>query len=133
MAKGNPDLKPEKINTYEIGLEYPFLKKLTFSLSCFHNDIEDLIKVGPLTTPGVPRPYINTDGKTQVDGFEAEVNFNFAKDGYGYISCSYQDGEDNEGKTIPNIPHWKANAGLNYGLSEYLNANLNLSWVGEPR
>ncbi|MCP3944643.1 MAG: TonB-dependent receptor, partial [Desulfobacteraceae bacterium] len=46
IQEGNPDLKPEKINTYEVGLEFPFPENCTFSLNYFHNDIEDLIGVG---------------------------------------------------------------------------------------
>ncbi len=131
---GDSELNPEKINTYEVGLEYAFLKHYTLSLSYFHNDIEDLIKVGEKPAPGDPAPWINVDGKTQVDGVEAQLNFYFAKDKYGYINCSYQDGKDEKDKVLAHVPHWKANAGLNYSLFEYLNANLGVSWTGErPR
>ncbi|MCP4130828.1 MAG: TonB-dependent receptor [bacterium] len=134
VVAGNPDLDPEKIQTYEVGLEIPFLKHYTLSLNYFHNDIEDLIGIGPSPGPGQPRPFINTDGKTQVDGAEAQLELYFAKDKYGYLNCSYQDAKDKNDKALPFVPDWKANAGMNYALSKYFNANVNVSWIGKmPR
>ncbi len=126
---GNSDLKPEKIRTYEAGLEYPFLKHFTLRMNYFHNDVEDLIKTGPKPALDEPAPWINA-GEIQVDGFESELNFNFGKDRYGYVNCSYQYGKDENGKALPHVARWKANAGLNYPLSRYLNANMGVSWTG---
>ncbi len=131
---GNPELNPEKINTYEMGLEYPLLKYCTLRLNYFHNDIEDLITIGPKPSLDDPAPYINVHGKTRVDGFESELDFYFGKGKYGYINYSYQYGKDENDKVLPFFAHWKANAGLNYPLFRYLNANLNVSWKGKrPR
>ncbi len=131
--KGNTEIDPEKIQTYEASLECPFLKNYSLRVSYFHNDIEDLIRVGP-KPPDEPAPYINVDGKTQIDGFEAELDFHFAKDRYGYINCAYQNAKDEKDKTLPLVPEWRANAGMNFGLSKYLNANVNVSWIGKrPR
>ncbi|MDM8558679.1 TonB-dependent receptor [Candidatus Parabeggiatoa sp. HSG14] len=56
------------------------------------------------------------------------------KDNYGYINGSYQYGEDEKGNVLPYTSHWKTNAGLNYRLFRYLNANVGISWVGKrPR
>ena len=41
--KGNPDLNPETIKTYEVGLNYKFNKYVTSSINYFNNDIKDLI------------------------------------------------------------------------------------------
>ncbi|MCP4350618.1 MAG: TonB-dependent receptor [Desulfobacterales bacterium] len=128
---GNPDLDPEKINTYELGLEYSFLKYYSLTLSYFHNELEDLID--RKESPTFPWSYHNKDGKTTVDGAEAELHFQFAKDRYGYINCSYQYGTDEQDRSIPEVPHWRANTGLNFGLSKYFNTNLNVSWIGERK
>ncbi len=131
---GNPDIEPEKISTYEVGLEYPFLKHYTIKLSYFHNEIEDLITRGPTPMDGGPTTFINKTGKTRVNGGEAELVFKFAKDKYGYINGSYQYARDENNKEFPEVPRWIANAGLNYGFSKYLNANVNVSWLSErPR
>ncbi|MCP4349885.1 MAG: TonB-dependent receptor [Desulfobacterales bacterium] len=133
VVQGNPELKPEKISTYEVGLEYPFLKYCKLRLNYFHNDIEDLIKGVPKPAPDKPAPWINTDGKTQVDGFESELIFNLGKNKYGYINCSYQYGKDESDREIPNMANWKANAGLNYPLFRYIDANASLSWIGKRK
>ncbi|MDM8558680.1 TonB-dependent receptor [Candidatus Parabeggiatoa sp. HSG14] len=78
VVVGNAALKPEKINTYEASLEYPFLRHYTLRLSYFHNDIEDIIRVGTKPAIDKPAPWINVDGKTQVDGAEAELLFKFS-------------------------------------------------------
>ncbi len=131
---GNPDLGPEKISTYELSLQYPFLKNYEMTLSCFHNDVEDLIMAGQKPESGGPAEYISKEGKTRVNGVEAELDFHFAKDKYGHINVSYQNAEDENGKTLPDVAKWKVNGGLNYGLFKYLNANANVSWIAErPR
>ncbi|MCP4348508.1 MAG: TonB-dependent receptor [Desulfobacterales bacterium] len=133
VLEGNPDLDPEKINTYEVGLEYPFLKHYTLKLNYFHSDIKDLIGRGPLT-PSMPAQYINSEGKARSDGAEAELDLYLGTDNYGYINASYQHTRDENGETIPDAAEWKANAGLNYRVFKYLNANINISWTGErPR
>ncbi|MCP4349884.1 MAG: TonB-dependent receptor [Desulfobacterales bacterium] len=133
ILTGNSDLKPEKIQTYEAGLEYRFLKNFSAGLNYFHNEIKDMIVTGPKPLGG-PADFINADGTTKTDGIEAELDFYFAKNSHGYINCSYQDGEDRNGNDLANAAHWVANAGYNQGLGKYFNANLNISWIGKrPR
>ncbi len=131
---GNPDLKPEKIDTYEAGIEYLFLDNYTLRLNYFYNYINDLITLGPKPSPTEAAPYIN-QGKVKIDGVEAELVFDFAKGNYGYINCSYQNPKDGDtDERVPDVPNWRANTGLNLGLIKYLNANVNVSWTGErPR
>jgi len=42
-CKGNPDLRPEKGITKEIGIDTRFYEKITTSITCFRNDFTDLI------------------------------------------------------------------------------------------
>lgn len=131
---GNEGLDAEKIQTGEIGVELPFLKHFTFGISCFYNEITDLIKRGPAPSGGGPAMYENTGGETTAQGFEAQLDMYFSKNHYAYVNCSYQDTEDENGETLPEVAHWKANAGYNIGITKYLNANVNTLWVGErPR
>ena len=43
LVHANPDLKPEKSVGYQVGAEYKFSKKLLGKLSCFRNELKDLI------------------------------------------------------------------------------------------
>jgi len=131
---GNPDLKPEEIKTYEVGLEKRFIINdsfWTFRVNYFHNSIDDLIIID---TTSVPPQDIN-GGSAKVDGVEAELLFDFSRDLYGYLNYSYQDPRDGEtDKRLPDVPSSRANAGINFVPWRYLNANINVSWVGDrPR
>ncbi len=74
-VNGNPDLKPEKIDTWEIGLERGFLDKHVARINYFNNRIEDLIILSSDTLA-----YENI-GNVEVKGVEFEVESDFG--GYG--------------------------------------------------
>ncbi|MCE5194995.1 MAG: TonB-dependent receptor [Nitrospiraceae bacterium] len=128
---GNPDLKPEKIKTYEVGIEYRFLQKFTSRINYFHNEIKDLIVLGEKPSPADPAPYINKN-KAKVDGVETELIYNYSKNIYGYLNYTYQHPIDADtGKKLLAVPSHRANAGINFLILQHLNTNLNLNWVGE--
>ena len=131
---GNPDLDPEKIKTYEVGLEHRFLEKYTARLNYFYNDITDIIVSGEKPSVLEPAVYENRDS-AKINGIEAELLFDFGNDNYGYVNYAYQhpiDGETDE--RLPDVPSHRINAGLNIAPWKYLNANIGLSWIGErPR
>ncbi len=66
-AKGNPDLRPEKGITKEIGIDTRLHEKLTTSITLFRNDFTDLINWAPDDT-GYYVP-TNVD-KARIDGIE---------------------------------------------------------------
>jgi outer membrane receptor for ferrienterochelin and colicins len=90
--KGNPDLKPETINTYELVLEQQLTPQLRFTASGFFYQIDDLISQSndPLDDLLV---YRNVD-QVEARGLEAEVE---AKLEHGFrirTSYTYQQTED---------------------------------------
>ncbi len=127
-------MKPEKIDTYEVGFEYGFLENYTFRKSYFYNDIDELITLGPKPSATEPAPYINKGG-VKIDGVETELVFDFAEENYGYISYTYQNPRDEEtDERLADVPNWRAKIGVNVGLTKYLNASTHVSWTGErPR
>jgi iron complex outermembrane receptor protein len=131
---GNPDLNPEKIKTYEAGLEHRMHQNYTLRLNFFYNDVEDLIILGEKPSPTEAAVWENR-GSAKVKGVEAELLFDFGHDSYGYLNHSYQDPRDGEtDKSLPNVPSQRANAGINLAPWKYLNANINVSWTGKrPR
>jgi iron complex outermembrane receptor protein len=124
---GNPDIKPEEIQTYEAGIEHHFLNKYTARLSYFYNDINNLI-----TTGGGQPPQLENRGGAKVEGIETELLFDFGNDNYGFINYSYQHPVDKEtGQRIPDVPAHRANAVINLAPWKYLNTNISISWVGK--
>ncbi len=130
---GNEDLKPEKIKTYEMGLEHRFLGKYMARLNYFYNDITDLIVSGVQPAPG-PAVYENRDS-AEIDGIEFELLADFGNDNYGFINYSFQDPRDGvTDERLADVPSHKANAVINLAPWQYLNTNVSFSWIGErPR
>lgn len=119
---GNPDLDPEKVNTFEAGLGYNFSKHIRGNINYFYNRIRDRIVIDKLTSP---TQYQNVGG-ARVMGVEAEIKADFGNDNYLYANYTYQDAEDTTDRNrLPFVPIHKANFGLNIGLCKYTNAHLN--------
>lgn len=134
VLRGSEDTKPETIQTAELGFNIPFLKNYAVNLNYFHNVIEDLITTGPSPAGGGPAPYINSSGETTIDGAEAQFDVRLSKSRYGYLNVSYQEGEDEDGRTLPFVPEWMVKMGMNTDITKYLNANMTVTWIGErPR
>ncbi len=131
VSVGNPDLKPEKIKTYEAGLEHRFLENYTLRLNYFFNDLEDLIALGEKPSATEPAVWENR-GSAEVDGIEAELLFDFGNDNYGYINYSYQHPVNTDtGERLPDVPSQRANAVINIAPWDYLNANISINWTGK--
>lgn len=72
---GNPDLDPEKSNTYEGGIDYAY-KSLSTSLTYFHSDFEDKI-VTDYTSDG-SATWTNL-GDATISGIEAEISYDMGE------------------------------------------------------
>lgn len=68
---GNPDLDPEKSNTYEGGLDFEH-KSLTASLTYFHTDFEDKITTDYLVDGSATWQNL---GDATIAGFEGEISY----------------------------------------------------------
>lgn len=124
---GNPDLDPEKIQTYEMSVDYQFNENLSWNITYFYNDIKDTI--------GLSGTDFANLGKTKVDGVEVEFKTRFSMRNYGYLNYTYQEARDGDtGAKLPGVATQKGNLGVNLGITEYLNINSNLLVVGpKPR
>jgi iron complex outermembrane receptor protein len=129
VVVGNPNLKPETIQTYEASFEIPFQRYFTFDISCFYNVINDIIQWD--TSKPAPYTFINGSGESNILGTEAELKFNFGKNRYGYANVSYQHSEDAQGRPLPYVARWMGNVGYNHEFFGKLNANVNLYWIGD--
>jgi outer membrane receptor for ferrienterochelin and colicins len=100
--KANPDLKPEKITTYELVLEQ-YLKNYRFSLAGFYYQIRDLIsqQIDPKDQLLVFR---NID-KVNSKGIEFQVEGKWKSGLSGRFSYSYQQAEiEGSGSFLTNSP-----------------------------
>jgi vitamin B12 transporter len=79
---GNPDLKPEKGDSYDIGIDQKLWNFGLLRLTYFSNTISDLIAYNFVVPVGT---YENI-GLVQTTGIEAVLNVQFAKNIYGFVN-----------------------------------------------
>ncbi|MCR4289290.1 MAG: TonB-dependent receptor [Candidatus Scalindua sp.] len=117
---GNPDLDPEKINTFEAGLGYNFTSHIRASMNYFYNRIRDKI----IIDTGSPKKFQNSGG-ARIQGVEAEFKADFGNDNYVFANYTYQDAEDTRNRNrLPDVPVHNGNIGINIAFWKYANANL---------
>jgi iron complex outermembrane receptor protein len=126
---GNPNLDPEKVNTYEVGLGYNFTKNIRGNINYFFSRIRDRIVLP--AGPGA-NLYINSGG-ARVLGVEAELKADFGNDNYAFANYTFQKAEETRNRNrLPDVPVHKANLGVNVGFWKYANANVN-TFISGPR
>ncbi|MFK5892292.1 MAG: TonB-dependent receptor [Pseudomonadota bacterium] len=70
---GNPDIKPETIETWELAFNYLLKKNLYASINFFHYDIEDKIQLD--SNAGTDVPITANIGEQTGDGMELELRW----------------------------------------------------------
>lgn len=129
---GNPNLKPERIQTYEAGVAWRLNRYLAANLNYFFSTINNQIGWIPSTTPGQPAVNANI-GKTETQGVELGCNGSVGAELYWKLNYTYQDPRDvSKNKRLPYVPSQRASGSINYALTKYLNLHTDLIWTG-PR
>lgn len=125
---GNPNLKPEKMQSLEAGFIWKMSYNYHLSANLFHNKFTDrIVPSKPLT--------INSGGAT-IRGAEVELKADWQEHLHGYLNYSYQHSRDSQTKVaLPDVPAHRVRVGGNIGLlDDYLNLNTALRWNGKrPR
>jgi len=134
---GNPDLKPEKGETYEGGIDISYAS-FNAGLTYFHTDFKDKIETYR-KAPGITS-YRNL-GKAEIEGIEGELSYDigsfFSWDyqvkpyvSFTYLT-KYKDKEANEDLKYTSDLH------VSYGItvSDFsgFSANLNLAYTGKQK
>jgi outer membrane receptor for ferrienterochelin and colicins len=131
---GNENLGPEKVRSFEIGINHKLTPDISASFNYFYNSLSDIIlPTGEIIIPTYP-PQLENSGKANAQGIEAELKANFEKNTYAYFNYSYAKAKDElTGEVIPNVANHLFNFGVNVGAWKYLNANVNVNYVGERK
>ncbi|HJV65300.1 MAG TPA: TonB-dependent receptor [Geomonas sp.] len=127
--KANPDLKPEKIYTYELVWEQYIGEHLRSSASGFYYRINDLIsqQVDPVDGLLV---FQNID-RVKARGTELELDGNWGDGWQGKVSYTYQDVDLGDGAPLSNTPHSLVKANLSAPLvKDRLFASPELQFTG---
>ena len=134
VVMGNKDLKPEKIQTGEISLNYTPINKLNTVLTVFKSTIRDGIgmdtssKILP-TDPAKWGNILELDSS----GVETEAKYYLWEKTYLYGSFTYIESEKGS-EEMENVPQNSGSFGLNINFAKHYNWNTMLYYTGEkPR
>lgn len=135
--RGNPDLGPEKLWSYELGIDQKWSDGFTVKTTIYQTNAKDFIYI--VTTDAVNgiREY-NNIGKVRIRGVEVEADYRpapgwFLYGNYSYNESKIREFKENtvlEGKYLPWIPKWEASIGVTYSNPRIITAGLTGHYVG---
>ena len=124
---GNPDLKPEKGNSFDIGIDQKLGKFGLLRLTYFNNRVSDLISfqfASPVST------YENI-GLVRTQGLEASLNLQLARNFYAFANYTLNDprilessNSGEEGNELRFAGADSLNLGISYETSQGLYAGI---------
>lgn len=124
---GNQDLEPEENRTLEGGFEWNLGKKLRFSGLYFNRNEENTVLFTTIDPVNFISQYRNAEDDAKVQGAEFEIASKLFKD--FNFSANYTFTELKEGNRV-RLPKHRANATMNYALSDKTSTSLNYQYVG---
>ncbi len=132
-AYGNPDLKPEKSTSWDLGVEHQFNQKVLARATYFRSEIEDLITWAE--TPAGSWCYVATNvDKALIQGVEAESKFQFTPEIFASLSYTYTDAK-NKGETcydkyLRYRPKDKVDCTIGYENEKGFKASVGVEYIG---
>ncbi|WP_350288200.1 TonB-dependent receptor [uncultured Croceitalea sp.] len=124
---GNQELEPEENRTLEGGFEWNLGKKFRFSALYFNRNEENTVLFTTIDPVNFISQYRNAENDTKVQGAEFEIVSELFKD--FNFSANYTFTELKEGNRV-RLPKHRANATINYALSDKTSTSLNYQYVG---
>ena len=128
--QGNPDLKPETIDTYELAFDYRPRQGLRTGLNLFTYRIEDLIELVP--DAGQPTMTARNSRDQKGRGFELEADW-LALPGLRLQgSAAYQRAEDEAtGRVVADAPGLQFKASATWEFLPEWNWTTQYHWIGD--
>ena len=121
---GNPDLKPEKSRTFEVGLKTQLSDNQRIEASLFHTKVKDLISY-----TGDNNQAINNE-KVTLKGLEIGYVANFGKLDLSLDASLLRTKNNTTGERLRRRPDSKVTLDLGYAISEKTRFGLDASLVG---
>lgn len=121
----NPELKPEKLQSFALNISRNISKNINITLNTFYNKIENLI------VPDGNFPWqknINL-GRPETKGFEAKFEY-IASNLNAFLFYSYLDAKQDNGEKINKVAQNKLNAGITYYYNNY-SLSTRLRWSSD--
>ncbi len=89
---GNPDLKPETGNSFDVGIDQKIGDFALLRLTAFQNTISNVVTFQRIAPPvdGISGTWVNL-GQVRTRGLEASLNLRFARNLYGFVNYTLND------------------------------------------
>ncbi len=129
--RGNPDLRPETIDTAELVLEHRLSPNVSLVASAFHSDIRRLI--GMTQDPDEGFLVFRNEEETRSTGFELGLQFRRGRSS-GRASYAFQHAHNGgSGDRLVNSPSHLARASLTLPLADRLSAGVDAEYMSSRR
>lgn len=125
---GNPNLRPEKMHSFELFGSYNFSKGLSAGASIYSNLIND--KLILLSSPA-GGSWVN---EAEVNTFGVEVFGNYTTKSMNlFANYTYTNSFDQDDDYVPEISNHNANAGISYSFGKHFKAGIRANYTGSRR
>lgn len=132
--KSNPDLKPEWMYSYELGIEQRLFKKILGKVFLYYNDVRNLIYS---VDTGKNIKEKQNVCSVDIRGYEAAVRYDITDKINGFINYTYncskikefEKDKSLEGKILIYAPKHKISAGISYSNQKLLDVDLTGRYV----
>jgi len=130
---GNPDLDPERSQSYELGIEQIYDSGASVRLTAFHTEIDDLIDyVDPDGFGGpIPGGFVQTDGTARTRGFELAammpINERVSLSG----AYTLTDAEGPDGEPALRVPRHDLVLGVDAQITDRITGGMNIRHVAD--
>jgi outer membrane receptor protein involved in Fe transport len=134
----NPNLKPEKIEQFELGGEVRVSRDVSLKVDLFRSRVEDFIVID---RPGLPVPAeifqsVNHPDTARILGGEVELRGQIGKSLIGFVNYAYLDFKAEKGLLTPGgqpldptyAPKSKINVGAYFGPYSGVSGSFDFSW-----
>lgn len=126
-AGGNPNLDPQKTMAYEVGVEHYFNESIKGWLSCFYNDVDDLIE--RVRDKDRNWMYVNI-GEARIQGVEARVDMEVTRNFWAGMNYTYLSARDKKrDRELEGRPRHRVNLDLRYEFPFGLSTSLQASYT----
>ncbi len=126
---GNPGLKPEYFNSWELSTLYFFSKKIKGSVSVYYNNLFSGLRKN---TTSENNFYWENSGSTITRGAETEVQYISSKLNW-HLNYSFNRSTDDKNEVVPEISPHMGVVGVDYKAGAHFNIGLRGFYIGRKK